>query len=123
MTVTLNLNPELERDLIARAQTRGISLDDYILELVAKEARVPLAPNSRSTAQHMNSSIIFPTYSSILPLREPILISSDPKTTRARLTWDEWLSDRYECTVGVQPAWESKRRLETTDRQSQYHPR
>ena len=67
MTVTLNLNPELERDLIARAQTRGISLDDYILELVAKEARVPLAPNSRP---RRNGSIIFLTYSSILPLRE-----------------------------------------------------
>jgi len=47
VTVTLNLNRELERDLIARAQARGISLDDYILELIAKEARVPLVPNSR----------------------------------------------------------------------------
>ena len=55
MTVTLNLNPEIERDLIARAQTRGISLDDYILELVAKEAGVPLAPNSRPMQERFDN--------------------------------------------------------------------
>lgn len=38
MTVTLNLNPELEESLILRAQARGVSLDDYIQELIAKEA-------------------------------------------------------------------------------------
>ena len=55
MTVTINLNPELERDLIARAQTRGISLDDYILELVAKEVCVPPAPNSRPTQERFDN--------------------------------------------------------------------
>ncbi len=43
MTVTLNLNSEVERGLMARARARGISLDDYIQELVAKEAGLPIA--------------------------------------------------------------------------------
>ena len=41
MTVTLNLNPEVEKGLMAQA--RGVSLDEYIQELVAKEAGLPIA--------------------------------------------------------------------------------
>jgi hypothetical protein len=43
MTVTLNLDPEVEKGLMARAHARGVSLDDYIQELVAKEASLPVA--------------------------------------------------------------------------------
>jgi hypothetical protein len=43
MNVTLNLNPEVEKGLMARADARGISLDDYLQELVAREAAVPAA--------------------------------------------------------------------------------
>ena len=42
MTVTLNLNPEVEKGLMARAHARGVSLDDYLQELVAKEAGLPV---------------------------------------------------------------------------------
>jgi hypothetical protein len=38
MNVTLNLNPEVEQGLLARAQARGVSLDDYLQEIVAREA-------------------------------------------------------------------------------------
>jgi hypothetical protein len=38
MTVTLNLNPDVEKGLTARAHARGVSLDDYLQELVAREA-------------------------------------------------------------------------------------
>jgi hypothetical protein len=41
MIVTLNLKPEVEKDLMARARARGISLEDYLQELVAKEAGLP----------------------------------------------------------------------------------
>jgi hypothetical protein len=41
MNVTLNLNPEVEKGLLARAQARGVSLDDYLQELVAREAGLP----------------------------------------------------------------------------------
>ena len=43
MTVTLNLNPEVEKNLMALAHQRGMSLDDYLQELVAREAGVPVA--------------------------------------------------------------------------------
>jgi len=48
MTVTLNLNPEVEKGLMARANARGVSLDNYLQELVAKEAGLPVAPEPRS---------------------------------------------------------------------------
>jgi hypothetical protein len=38
MTVTLSLNPEIEKGLLARAQERGLSLNDYLQELVTREA-------------------------------------------------------------------------------------
>ena len=43
MNVTLSLNPEVERGLMARAHARGVSLDDYLQELVAREASLPAA--------------------------------------------------------------------------------
>ena len=56
MNVTLNLNPEVERGLMARAHARGVSLDDYLQELVAKEAGLPVAaaePPHRRTGQEL----------------------------------------------------------------------
>jgi hypothetical protein len=47
MNVTLSLNPEIEKGLIARAQARGISLDEYLQELVAREAGLPVAAEPR----------------------------------------------------------------------------
>jgi hypothetical protein len=47
MTVTLKLNPQVEKGLMARAHARGISLEDYIQELVAKEAGLPIAAEPR----------------------------------------------------------------------------
>ena len=38
MNVTLSLNAEVERNLTARAHARGLSLDEYLRELVAREA-------------------------------------------------------------------------------------
>lgn len=48
MNVTLSLEPEVEKGLIARAHARGVSLNDYLQELVAREAglSVPERPNS-----------------------------------------------------------------------------
>ena len=37
MSVTLNLSVEVEKGLLARAHARGVSLDDYLQELVARE--------------------------------------------------------------------------------------
>ena len=38
MNVTLSLEPEVESSLRARANERGVSLSDLILELVARES-------------------------------------------------------------------------------------
>jgi hypothetical protein len=38
MNVTLSLKPEVERNLTARAHARGVSLDEYLQELMVREA-------------------------------------------------------------------------------------
>jgi predicted nucleic acid-binding protein len=38
MIVKLSLSPEVESGLMARARARGVSLDNYLEELVAREA-------------------------------------------------------------------------------------
>jgi hypothetical protein len=37
VTVTLNLKPELEADLLAQAQATGLTLEDYLQQLVERE--------------------------------------------------------------------------------------
>jgi hypothetical protein len=37
VTVTLNLKPEIEAGLLAQAQATGMSLEDYLQELVERE--------------------------------------------------------------------------------------
>jgi hypothetical protein len=53
MTITLDLKPEIERGLLAQAQARGVSLKDYVQEIVAREVHVQEAPTSRQTGQEL----------------------------------------------------------------------
>ena len=46
MSVTLNLKPEVESDLLARARASGMPLEQYFLSLVESAAR----PTARNTA-------------------------------------------------------------------------
>ncbi len=55
MTVTLNLNPEVEKGLMARAHARGLSLDEYLQELVAREAGLPDAVLPQSVNKRFNN--------------------------------------------------------------------
>jgi hypothetical protein len=41
VNVTLSLNPEVEKGLLARARQRGVPLDEYLQELVVREAGLP----------------------------------------------------------------------------------
>ncbi len=59
MTVTLNLNPEVEKNLMARAYARGVSLDDYLRNLSPGKRA---CPSLESRAPFIRGSIIFPTY-------------------------------------------------------------
>jgi hypothetical protein len=47
VNVTLNLEPEVEKGLMARARARGVSLDNYLQELFTKEAGLPAAAEPR----------------------------------------------------------------------------
>lgn len=55
MTVTLTLEPEIEKNLLARAQAQGVSLDEYLQELVAKEASLPEASNTQPVHRRFNN--------------------------------------------------------------------
>lgn len=47
MTLTLDLQPEIERSLLAQAQAKGVSLADYAQEVLAREAKaVPSVANA-----------------------------------------------------------------------------
>ena len=38
MTITLDLQPEVEIGLLSQATARGVSLDDYVKEIVVRES-------------------------------------------------------------------------------------
>jgi hypothetical protein len=44
MTVTIDLNPEIEHRLLAQARERGVSVDTYLQEIVSKQVRVASTP-------------------------------------------------------------------------------
>ena len=44
MTITLDLQPEIEKGLLAQAQAKGVSLTDYAQEVLAREANVITTP-------------------------------------------------------------------------------
>jgi len=39
MTITLDLTPDIERRLLAQAQAKGVSIHDYVEEIVEQQAR------------------------------------------------------------------------------------
>jgi hypothetical protein len=47
MTVILKIKPELEAELVTRAEARGMTLEDYLLSLVEGA----LLPNTRGTPE------------------------------------------------------------------------
>ncbi len=58
MTVTLNLNSEVEKGLTARARERGVSLDDYLQEIVTREAGVLTSPPSAVKAKNLSDLLL-----------------------------------------------------------------
>jgi hypothetical protein len=53
MSITLNLDPEIENGLIIQAQARGISLEGYIGEIVAREAKFASSGNVAASARDL----------------------------------------------------------------------
>ena len=50
MTLTIDLQPDIERGLIARAQAKGLSLSDYAQEILSREA------SPQETLPHLQNS-------------------------------------------------------------------
>ena len=60
MTITLDLQPEIESGLVAQATARGVSLTEYVKEIVVREAHVsPLVPTSARAAEARNLMELF----------------------------------------------------------------
>jgi hypothetical protein len=51
MNITLTLDPEVEKGLLARARERGLTLDAYLEELVTKEAALAAATQRSGKAK------------------------------------------------------------------------
>jgi hypothetical protein len=52
MNMNIEISPEVKKGLLARAHERGVSLDDYLQEIMAREAGLPAgaAPSSADAA-------------------------------------------------------------------------
>ena len=53
MTITLDLRPEIERGLLAQATARGLSLTDFVKEIVVREAHVSRERPPHRTGQEL----------------------------------------------------------------------
>ncbi len=56
--MTLSLSAEIEKSLMARAHARGVSLDDYLQELVAREAGLPDATAPRQRFDNLSGLLL-----------------------------------------------------------------
>lgn len=53
MTITVELQPDIERCLSAQAHLHALSLQDYVQQIVAREAHVVEPPAARRTGQEL----------------------------------------------------------------------
>ena len=57
MIITIDLQPEIERGLAAQAQAKGVSLADYVREIVTREAHAGAAEPT-STERRTGQALI-----------------------------------------------------------------
>ena len=65
MNVTLSLTPQVEKGLKERAHERGVSLDAFLQEVVAREAGAPI--ESATTAKRHIADVIRERMSKVPP--------------------------------------------------------
>jgi hypothetical protein len=53
MTITLDLQPDIERGLLAQAAARGLSLGDFVKEIVVREAHISPEPRPRRSGREL----------------------------------------------------------------------
>ena len=78
MPITLHLDPDVEHSLIILAQERGVSLGEYVREIVNREAGRAQRPNSTGEER----AAAFQEWAGIFP-DEPVL--SDEAMSRGSL--------------------------------------
>jgi hypothetical protein len=59
MSITLELQPEIEKGLRAQAQAKGVSLTDYVQEIVTREVHVSETPGVGGPADAKNLVELF----------------------------------------------------------------
>jgi hypothetical protein len=59
MTITLDLSPDVENSLLAQAQAKGVSITDYVEEIVQRQARQSLPEISQPSSQVQNLYELF----------------------------------------------------------------
>ena len=77
MSITLDLQPEIEQGLLAQARAKGVSLTDYVQEIVAREAHVPKPSASVRTGQELIDAC-----ASVRGLADDLDIARNPSTGR-----------------------------------------
>ena len=82
MTVTLHLPEDLEKKLAERAKDRGLSLGDYLQEVVASDVRKSATSQFRNLSDLLASSPLFGADLDLNRLEDP------PRS----IDLDEWLS-------------------------------
>ena len=53
MTITITLNPEIERGLLSRAKACGVPLEEFAREILMREAGLAEVPSCDSTGQSL----------------------------------------------------------------------
>lgn len=84
MSVTLHLNPQVERDLTALARERGLSLSDYLQELASREALRQAAKPDVTGEERVKA---FLEWADSFPDTPPL---SDEALSRASMYPDRW---------------------------------
>jgi hypothetical protein len=56
MTITLNLQPDIEKGLVAEAAARGVSVGDYVQEIIVRETRLSSATLPRTGQDLIDAS-------------------------------------------------------------------
>jgi hypothetical protein len=83
VTVTLNLDSQIEKALRARAHERGLSLDDLLLEVVEREAMVSSLPSPSGSEK----ARAFVEWADSFPDTPPL---PDDAISRASMYPDRW---------------------------------
>jgi hypothetical protein len=89
MTVTIELQPDIERGLLARAAAQGVSITDYLQDIVAREVGKTVATNSidagaAPAAQPANLMDLFEPMRGLLTDEEvDTLFARNPSTGRS----------------------------------------